>query len=141
LKHSPLEELVSPLASWFNQAHKSNASIDSTHFKEKTLHITACLGIANFLASSGWVNRFNKSTTLFTELYQLRAGVLTQKTGKIIHYCKKLKVIYEYDLCADMTGLFSIYSLAKHSLFKQILVMVVQNLNSRLLCSPMQCRW
>jgi hypothetical protein len=86
LKHSPLGKLVSPLAVWFNQAHKCNAFIDRTHLKEKALHVTACLGIANFPASNGWVNRFKKHTTLFTELYQLRAGVLIQKTGKIIHY-------------------------------------------------------
>jgi hypothetical protein len=29
-------------------AHESNASIDGTHLKEKTLHIVTHLGIANF---------------------------------------------------------------------------------------------
>jgi hypothetical protein len=34
--------------------------IDGTHLKEKGLHITARLGIANFLASSVWVDRFKR---------------------------------------------------------------------------------
>jgi hypothetical protein len=32
-------------------------------------------------------------TSLLTEVCQVRAGVLIQKTGKITDYCKKLKVV------------------------------------------------
>jgi hypothetical protein len=39
LKHSPLEELECALAVWFKQTHESNASTDSTHFKDQALHI------------------------------------------------------------------------------------------------------
>jgi hypothetical protein len=53
LKHLPQEKLESALAAWFKQARENNASTDDTHLKEKALHIIACLGIANFLASSG----------------------------------------------------------------------------------------
>jgi hypothetical protein len=37
---------------------KSIASINCTHLKEKGLHISACLRIANFLASNGGIDRF-----------------------------------------------------------------------------------
>jgi hypothetical protein len=49
--------------------------------------------------------------TLFTELYQVRAGVFiqkVQKTGKITNYRKKLEVMYDIcDICnVNETGLF-----------------------------------
>jgi hypothetical protein len=42
------------------QAHQSSASIDGTNLKEKGLHISDFLEIANFLASTGWIGRFNR---------------------------------------------------------------------------------
>jgi hypothetical protein len=42
------------------QACESNASLDGTHLKEKALHSAAHLGIATFLASNGWIDRFKK---------------------------------------------------------------------------------
>jgi hypothetical protein len=48
-------------------------------------------------------------TTLFTELYQVKTGVLIQipqKTGKITDYCKTLKVMTSVINNADQTGLF-----------------------------------
>jgi centromere protein B len=54
LKRSPLEKLESALVAWFQQAHESNASIGDT------LHITSHLGIANFLASNRWIDRFKR---------------------------------------------------------------------------------
>jgi hypothetical protein len=50
-----LEKVESALAAWLAQARES---IDGTHLKEETLHITACLGLANFSASNEWNNRF-----------------------------------------------------------------------------------
>jgi hypothetical protein len=58
LKRSPLEKLECALAAWFKLACESNASIDSTHLKEKALHIVTRLGIVNFSASNGWIDRF-----------------------------------------------------------------------------------
>jgi hypothetical protein len=49
----PLEKLESTFAAWFKQAHESKASIGSTHFKVKALHIATQLEIANFLVSNG----------------------------------------------------------------------------------------
>jgi hypothetical protein len=46
---------------------------------------------------------------MFTELYQVRAGVLIhklQKTGTITDYCKKLKAVTSVIYNADETGLF-----------------------------------
>jgi centromere protein B len=60
LKHLPREKLESAIAAWFKQTCESDASMDGTHLKEKALHIDAHLGIANFRASSGWINRFNR---------------------------------------------------------------------------------
>jgi hypothetical protein len=53
-----LEELELALAAKFKHAHDSNASIDGTHLWEKGLHISAHLGMADFLASSGCISRF-----------------------------------------------------------------------------------
>jgi hypothetical protein len=54
LQCPPLEELEYALASWCKQACESNAFIDGTHFKEKTLHISACLGKTNFVILQWW---------------------------------------------------------------------------------------
>lgn len=75
-----------------------NASIDDTHLKEKALHIAAHLGAANFSASIDWIDRLRGNTTLFTELYQERAGVFIQKP-------KNNQLLLEtdgYDLCDMM---------------------------------------
>jgi hypothetical protein len=54
------EETGTVLAAWFKQAHENVASTDGNHLKEKALHITACLGITNFPASNGWIDRFKR---------------------------------------------------------------------------------
>jgi L-2-hydroxyglutarate oxidase LhgO len=59
LKCSSLEKLESALAAWFKPTQKGNASIDGSPLKKKASHITDHLAIAaNFLASSGWIDRF-----------------------------------------------------------------------------------
>jgi hypothetical protein len=94
LKCSPLEKLDSVLAACFKQVHESNASADGIYLKEKGLHVSAHLEIANFSGSNGLIKDLRTDITLLTEIYQVRAGVLIQKlkkTGKITDYCKKLK--------------------------------------------------
>jgi hypothetical protein len=96
-KCSLLEELESVLAVWFKQACESNAPIDGTHLKEKGLHISACLEIVVGLAD------LRGSTTLCTEICQVRAGVLIEKL-------LLLQEIEGCDLCninnAEEIGLF-----------------------------------
>jgi hypothetical protein len=60
LKLSPLEKLESALAALFKQVCEINASVDDTHLKEKALYVAAHLGIANFLPSSRWLDRFKR---------------------------------------------------------------------------------
>jgi centromere protein B len=79
LKHLPQEKLEFALVAWFKQARESNASTDGTHLKEKALHIAACLGIANFSASNGGINRFKRRHNIVYRTYQVRAGVLIKK--------------------------------------------------------------
>jgi hypothetical protein len=55
LKCSPLEELDSALAAHFKQAHESNASGDGIYLKEKGLHVSAHLEIANYSGSNGLI--------------------------------------------------------------------------------------
>lgn len=43
--------------------HEGNASIDGTHFKQKGLHISAYMEIANFSASNGWIHTFKRRHT------------------------------------------------------------------------------
>jgi hypothetical protein len=68
-------------------------------------------------------------TTLFTELYQVRAGMLIQKlqrAEKITEYFKTLKVTTSMTLCnADETSLFFNLQSSKTSLFEKIFAMVV----------------
>jgi centromere protein B len=54
-----MEGLESAPAAWIMQACESNVSIEGTHLKE-VLHIADHLGIANFSASSGWIDRFKR---------------------------------------------------------------------------------
>jgi centromere protein B len=65
LKCSPLEKLESVLSALSKQACESNAYMDGTHLKENALHITAHLGIANFSASSGWIDRFKRRNIVY----------------------------------------------------------------------------
>jgi hypothetical protein len=57
LKCYPLKELESIHAAQFKQAREINASTDGIHLKEKGLHISAHLKIANISASNGWIGR------------------------------------------------------------------------------------
>jgi hypothetical protein len=128
LKCSPLEEREFALAAWFKQACNSNAFTDGTHLK-KALHIAAHLEIAKFqLPTAG-------SIDLFTEFYQMRTGVLIQKTGIIRDYCKERKVMTPVIYVMLIKHVyFATYNPAKPPRFVDIFATVVLNLNSRLLC-------
>jgi hypothetical protein len=69
--------MESALAAWFMQARESNDSIDGTHLM--VLHIVAHLGTANFCLPVNGSTDLREDTTLSTEFYQVRAGVLIQK--------------------------------------------------------------
>jgi hypothetical protein len=68
LKCLPLEELESALAADFKQACGNNASTDGIHLKEKGLHISAHVEMANFLASNGCISRFKRWRMSYTSL-------------------------------------------------------------------------
>jgi hypothetical protein len=76
---SLLEKLGCALAAWFKQACESNASIDGIHLKEKALHDVTCLGLVNFLASNGWIDRFEVRYLIVYRTLQGRAGALIRK--------------------------------------------------------------
>jgi hypothetical protein len=52
--------------------------IDGTHLKGNALHIAAHLGIDSFLLPVEGLTDLREETTLFTEQYQVKAGVLIQ---------------------------------------------------------------
>jgi hypothetical protein len=120
----PLKKLESALAALFKQAHESNASIDCTHLREKALHISACLEIANFLASNGWIGRFKRRYNI---AYRNLSGESRSVDSETVEDWKNYRLLQEiegYDLFdinnVDETGLFLVYNLAKLSLFKEI---------------------
>lgn len=43
MKHSQMNEIESPLVSWFKQAHSSSDLVDGNIIQDKGLHITARL--------------------------------------------------------------------------------------------------
>jgi hypothetical protein len=83
--------------------------MDSTHLKEKALHITAHLRIANFSASNGWINRFKwRHNTLQNSIrWDQECDPETVEDWK---YYRLLQEIEGYDLCdinnADESSLF-----------------------------------
>jgi hypothetical protein len=76
-------ELESTLAAWFKWAPESNASIDGTHLKEKALHIAVWLEVANFSASSGWINRFKRKHNIVYRIRSSESRVLIQGLQEI----------------------------------------------------------
>jgi hypothetical protein len=78
----PLEELESALGAQFKQAHESNAFMDCIDLKEKGLHISVSLEIANFQFPMVESADLSGDTTLLTKTYQVRAGTLIQTPWK-----------------------------------------------------------
>lgn len=109
MKISPLEELESILSNWFKQARTANANIDGSHLKEKALHIAARLGIDDFRASNGWIDRFKKRHNL---VYKTVSGESASVDPVTVNSWKEQihEVIQGYELKdifnADETGLF-----------------------------------
>jgi hypothetical protein len=87
------------------QACESNAPIDGTHFKEKCLHISAHLEIANFLASNGWISRFKKRHNI---AYRNLLGESMSVDSETVEDWNNYQLLQ--DICdindADETGLF-----------------------------------
>jgi hypothetical protein len=69
-----MEKLESTFAAYLELARESNASTDGTHLKDQGLHICAIFGLPMVRSAD-----LTGDTTLFTEIYQVRAGVLVQK--------------------------------------------------------------
>jgi hypothetical protein len=84
--------------------------MDSTHLKEKALHITACLGRANFLASNGRIDRFNRRHNIVYKTPSGETRNVDPDTVDDWKYYRLLQGIEGYDLCdinnADETNLF-----------------------------------
>jgi hypothetical protein len=137
LECSLLEELEYALPARLKQACVGNASKDGTHLKEKALHIASHLGIARLLASNGWINRFSKIHKIVYRTLSAEGMSQSETVGDWKnYYCKRLKVMTSVIyIMLTRQVYFSIYNLVKPSLSKEILAMVVQNLNSRSLCS------
>jgi hypothetical protein len=130
LKCPPLEKPESSLAAWFKQARESNASIDGTHLKEKALHITTRLWIADFSAYSGWSDRFKKG---HNNVYWTLSGEGKSVDPETVEDRKNywlLREIEAYELCDIYIMLmrhvyFSVYILTRPSLFEVIFAKVV----------------
>jgi centromere protein B len=71
-----MEELESALAARYQQAHVSNTSINGNIVREQASQITAHFGVNKFTVSDGWIDRFKRGHNTFTELQQMKAGVL-----------------------------------------------------------------
>lgn len=60
VKKSPYEEMESKLMEWFNGARAENIPIDGALIKMKASTISLKLGLTDFKASNGWLDRFKK---------------------------------------------------------------------------------
>ena len=66
MKHSPVKGLEYALAAMFKQAQACNAAVDGTTIREEAWRIAVFLGVYNFTASNGWINRYkNRHNTEF----------------------------------------------------------------------------
>lgn len=63
------EELEAVLKRWFIQARTSNIPISGPILQEKALQVAALLGIPNFTASTGWLDRFkNRHSIIYRQI-------------------------------------------------------------------------
>jgi len=63
MKHSPVRGWNALL---FKLAQASKTAVDGTTVREKALYIGVCLGVHNFTASNGWINRYkNRHNTAY----------------------------------------------------------------------------
>jgi hypothetical protein len=123
LKRLQLEKLESALAAWFKQARKNNASLDGTHLK-KALHIAAHLGIAHFLSSSGWIDRFKRRHSIVYRTLSRESKSIDPETVADWNNYQLLQETVMYIILLRLVY-FSIYNLAELSLFEEIFAMVV----------------
>jgi hypothetical protein len=95
--------------------------MDDIHLREKALHITTCLRVANFLAYNGWIARFKRRHNIVYRTLSGESRSVDPETAEDWKHCKKLKVMYDFPdiYSADETGLFSIYNLTKLSFLRR----------------------
>jgi hypothetical protein len=133
-KYSPLDKLESALTALFKQACESNASTGGTHLKEKGLHNSAHEEMANFSASNGSIGRFKKRHDIVYSNLSSQSRSVDSGTAEDWKNYRLLQEIVGYKLCninnADERQVYLlVYILEDTS------AMMVQNLNSGLLCS------
>ncbi|XP_049799604.1 tigger transposable element-derived protein 4-like [Schistocerca nitens] len=71
LKQSTYDEMEKVLLTWFQQARAANIPINGTILKEKVLQISLQLGMDNFKASNGWIDKFRQHHGV---VYKLECG-------------------------------------------------------------------
>uniref|UniRef100_F6WUM2 HTH CENPB-type domain-containing protein n=1 Tax=Xenopus tropicalis TaxID=8364 RepID=F6WUM2_XENTR len=107
---SKYEQMEKLLQEWFAGLHASNVPISGIMLREKAVHIATRLGIDNFTASNGWIDRFKKR---YNVVYKAVCGesksvdidtVTNWKTNQLPCYLEgyELKNIFN----TDETGLF-----------------------------------
>jgi hypothetical protein len=80
LQPLPLEEPESAPAAWLNQAHASNVSVDDTIIRYKAFYwLLLVQEYTTLQVPMTELTGLRGDTTLFTELPQVKAGMLIQK--------------------------------------------------------------
>ena len=105
-KFSDVNEL---LLEWFKSARSKNIHISGPLMKEKALEIAAQIGISDFNASNGWLDRFRVRNNIVFRSTSGEAGYVSDVTCK--DWIDRLPSIIEgYDMKdiynMDETGLF-----------------------------------
>lgn len=109
IKTSPYEELENMVKEWFVNTRAANLPVDGKLLREKALHIATRLGIDNFTASNGWIDRFKKRHNI---VYNTVCGESRSVDGATVEDWKNRlpSLVQEYEprniFNADETGLF-----------------------------------
>jgi hypothetical protein len=76
VKYSKYNELEEILKTWFQSSRAAGIPISGVLLKEKALHAAARLGIEDFKASNGWIDRFkNRYNIVYKTICGESAGV------------------------------------------------------------------
>ncbi|XP_067124039.1 major centromere autoantigen B-like isoform X3 [Centruroides vittatus] len=68
MKSTPYEELENVLTEWLKEAKEHRLPMNSNLLKEKALDIATKLGMNDFKASNGWIDRFKQRNALYASL-------------------------------------------------------------------------
>ncbi|XP_023233498.1 uncharacterized protein LOC111633198 isoform X1 [Centruroides sculpturatus] len=68
MKTTPYEELENVLTEWLKEAKEHRLPMNSNLLKEKALDIATKLGMYDFKASNGWIDRFKQRNALYASL-------------------------------------------------------------------------